>query len=227
MPQSSFPEKLSGALTIARKRVTQTVQLLNRIPLEECYEGSPDGRNLPRVPGLYAFKHQDGRILYIGRSNNIRNRFRDGHSVFVELFFAGYVSTDVRIAIVPLSGDYLPYLEVIEAMVIFTLTPEFNKKQYSLTEIATMVAVRSFTIPNDVQLTDLLPPTAQGAIADYANANQLQPNQVIELALAQFFDYDAVTLEGYEHLQSFAQLKNQIAKLQAELEGLKREKSKD
>ncbi|MBD3887713.1 hypothetical protein IFO70_40090 [Phormidium tenue FACHB-886] len=87
-----------------------------------------------------------------------------------------------------------------------------------------MVAVRSFTIPNDIQLTDLLPPTAQVAIEDYAQANKLQPNQVIELALAQFLDYDAVTLEGYEHLQSFAQLKNQIAKLQAELEGLKREK---
>ena len=210
---------------IARKQVTQAVKLLNRIQFEECYEGSPNGLTLPRVPGLYAFKHQDGRILYVGRSNNIRNRFRDGHSVFVELFFAGYVSIEVRIAVVPLIGDYLPYLEVIEAMVIFTLTPEFNKKQYSLTEIAAMVAVRSFTIPNDIQLTDLLPPAAQSAIEDYAKANKLQPNQVIELALAQFFDYEATTLEGYEHFQSFAQLKNQVAKLQAELEGLKQESS--
>jgi hypothetical protein len=88
-----------------------------------------------------------------------------------------------------------------------------------------MVAVRSFTIPSDIQLMDLLPPAAKLAIEDYAKANKLQPNQVVELALAQFFDYEAVTLEGYEHLQSFAQLKNQIAKLQAELEGLKQEKS--
>lgn len=223
MPQPFFPDKLSGALAIARKQVTQAVKLLNHTQFEECYEGSPDGRTLPRVPGLYAFKHQDGRILYVGRSNNIRNRFRDGHSVFVELFFAGYVSTEVRIAVVPLIGDYLPYLEVIEAMVIFTLTPEFNKKRYSLTEIAAMVAVRSFTLPSDIQLTDLLTPAAKLAIEDYAKANKLQPNQVVELALAQFFDYEATTLEGYEHLQSFAQLKNEIAKLQAELEGLKRE----
>lgn len=225
MSESSFPDKLSGALTIARKQVTRIVQLLNRIPFEDCYEGSPDGRTLPRVPGLYAVKHRDGQTLYIGRSNNIRNRFRDGHSVFVELFFAGYTSTEIRIAIVPLIGDYLPYLEVIEAMVIFTLTPKFNKKLYSFTEIAAMVAVRYFTIPNDIQLTDLLPPSAQLAIEDYAKANQLQPNQVVELALAQFFDYEVTTLEGYEHLQSFAQLKNQIAKLQAELEGLKQTQS--
>lgn len=225
VPESPFPNKLSGVLAIARKQVTQVVRLINRIPFEECYEGSPNGRNLPRVPGLYAFKHQAGQILYVGKSNNIRNRFRDGHSVFVDLFFAGYVSTEVRIAVVPLVGDYLPYLEVIEAMVIFTLTPRFNKKRYSFTEIAAMVAVRSFTIPSDVQLMDLLPPTARLAIEDYAKANKLQPNQVVELALAQFFDYETVTLEGYEHLQSFAQLKNQIAKLQAELEGLKQEKS--
>lgn len=227
MPRPSFPNKLSGALTIARKQVTQVIKSLNRTRFEECYEGSPNGQNLPRAPGVYAFKHQDGRILYVGRSSNIRNRFRDGHSVFVELFFAGYVSTDVRIAIVPIIGDYLPYLEVIEAMVIFTLTPEFNKKRYSLTEVAAMVAVRSFTIPNDIQLTDLLPPTAKLAIEDYAKANKLQPNQVVELALAQFFDYEVVTLEGYEHLQSFAQLKNQIAKLQAELAGLKQDKSEE
>lgn len=224
MPELSFPDKLSHALKIASKQTTQIVGSLRRTSFDQCYEGSRNGQNLPRTPGLYAFKHQDGRILYVGRSINIRSRFRDGHSVFVDLFFAGYASGDVRIAAVPLTGDYLPYLEIIEAMVIFALTPEFNKKRYSLTEIATMVAVRSFTIPNDIQLTDLLPPTAQVAIEDYAQANKLQPNQVLELALAQFLDYDAVTLEGYEHLQSFAQLKNQIAKLQAELEGLKQER---
>lgn len=215
-----FPAKLSGVLTIAHKQVTQIIKLLNKIKFENCYEGTSNGKNLPSVPGLYAFKHQDGRVLYVGKSNNIRNRFRDGHSVFVELFFANYAATEVRIAIVPLTGDYLPYLEIIEAIVIFTLAPEFNKKQYSLTEIAAMVAVRSFTVPNDIQLTDLLPLAAQRAIEDYAKANKLQPNQVVELALAQFFDYEAITLEGYEHLQSFAQLKNQIAKLEAELSSL-------
>lgn len=108
-------------------------------------------------------------------------------------------------------------------MVIFTLAPRFNKKRYSLAEIAAMVAVRSFTIPNDIQLTDLLPPAAVAAIADYAAANQLHPNQVIELALVQFFDYEAVTLDGYKHLDSFAQLKQQVAQLQAELAGLKQQ----
>lgn len=223
MSQPSFPDKLSGALTIARKQVTRVIKAFERIRFEDCYEGTPNGHNLLPVPGLYAFKHQDGSILYVGRSNNIRNRFRDGHDVFVRLFFAGYSASDVRIAIAPLIGDHLPYLEVVEAMVIFTLAPQFNKKRYSLAEIAAMVAVRSFTIPSDIQLTDLLPPLAVAAIQDYAKANQLQPNQVIELAIAQFLDYEAVTLDGYEHLSSFAHLKNQIAKLQAELEGLKQQ----
>lgn len=221
MPKPSFPSNLSGALTIARKQVTRVVKSFERIRFEDCFEGTANGQNLPHVPGLYAFKHQEGQILYVGKSTNIRNRFRDGHEVFVRLFFAGYSSPDVRIAIAPLTGDLLPYLEVVEAMVIFALTPQFNKKRYSLAEIAAMVAVRSFTIPSDIQLTDLLPPVAVEAIADYAKANNLQPNQVIELALTQFLDYEAVTLDGCEHLQSFAQLKHQIAMLQAELEGVK------
>lgn len=223
MDSFSFPNQLSGGLTIARKKVTGVVQSFHRIQFPECYEGTPDGHNLPRVSGLYAFKHRDGRILYIGKSNNIRNRFRDGHDMFVKLFFAGYSPPEVRIAVAPLTGNDLPYLEVVEAMVIFALTPEFNKKRYSLAEIAAMVAVRSFSIPQDIQLTDLLPPAVVASIQDYAKANQLQSNQVIELALAQFLDYEAVTLDSYEHYDSFAQLKQRIAKLQAELEGLRQE----
>lgn len=86
-----------------------------------------------------------------------------------------------------------------------------------------MVAVRSFTIPSDIQLTDILPSSAVVAIQDFAQANNLQPNQVIELALTQFLDYDAVTLDGYEHLTTFAQLKNQVDMLKAELEGLRQQ----
>ena len=223
MDSSSFPNQLSGVLTIARKKVTGVVQSFHRIQFQDCYEGTPNGHNLPRVPGLYAFKHQDGRILYVGKSTNVRNRFRDGHDVFVKLFFAGYLPLEVRIVVVPMTGNDLPYLEVVEAMIIFALTPEFNKKRYSLAEIAAMVAVRSFTIPQDIQLTDLLPPSAVASIQDYAEANQLQPNQVIELALAQFLDYEAVTLDSYEQHDSFAQLKQRIAKLQAELEGLRQQ----
>ncbi|MBD3887712.1 hypothetical protein IFO70_40085, partial [Phormidium tenue FACHB-886] len=107
-----FPDKLSSALKIASKQVTQIVGSLRRVPFEKCYEGSRNGQNLPRVPGLYAFKHQDGQILYVGRSINIRNRFRDGHSVFVDLFFAGYVSSEVRVAVAPLTGDYRAILRV-------------------------------------------------------------------------------------------------------------------
>jgi len=223
VPKSSFPDRTSGTLTIAKNRAVRVIETLQRTQFEKCYEGNPDGKNLPRYPGIYAFKHRDKRILYVGKSTNIGVRFRSGHSVFVNLFFDGYATSDVRIAVVPVSGDYLPYLDIIEAVVIFTLSPKFNKKQYTLAEIAAMVAVRSFTIPSDIQLTDILPSPAVTAIQDFAEANSLQPNQVIELALTQFLDYDAVTLEGYEHLKTFAQLKNQIDILKAELEGLRRQ----
>jgi hypothetical protein len=223
VPKPSFPDRTSGTLTVAKNRAVRVIRYLQRVRFEKCYEASPDGKNLPRRSGIYAFKHRDKRILYVGKSTNIGVRFRPGHSVFVNLFFEGYATSDVRIAVVPITGDYLQYLDIIEAVVIFTLSPEFNKKQYTLAEIAAMVAVRSYTIPSDIQLTDILPSPAVTAIKDFAEANSLQPNQVIELALTQFLDYDAVTLEGYEHLKTFAQLKNQIDMLQAELEGLKRQ----
>ncbi|MBD2082541.1 hypothetical protein [Leptolyngbya sp. FACHB-17] len=221
MTHPSLPDKLSGALTIAQKKVSQVCYSFNCIAFESCYEGSRDGHNLPATPGLYAFKHRDGRVLYVGKSTNIRKRFKARHEVFVDLFFAGYAAPDVRIAVVSISGNYLPLLEVMEALVIFTLRPEFNRKVYSLAEMAAMVAVRSFTIPADVELTDLLDTQVVSAIRDYGVANGLTPNQVIELALAQFLDFEAVTLDGYEHLQTYADLKNEIAMLQAELRGLK------
>lgn len=223
MPNPSLPDNLSGALTIARKKVTQACRAFNRIAFEECYEGTRDGHNLPTSPGLYAFKHRDGRVLYVGKSTNIRKRFKARHEVFVDLFFAGYAASDIRITVAAISGDYLPLLEVIEAMVIFSLRPEFNRKVYSLVEMATMVAVRSFTIPADVELTDLLDAKVVSAIRDYGAANGLTSNQVVELALAQFLDFEAVTLDGYEHLQSYADLKNQIAMLQAQVRGLKQQ----
>jgi hypothetical protein len=205
--------------------VKRVIKLLKRIKFDDCYEATADGSNLPRRPGIYAFKHRDKRILYVGKSNNVRQRFNARHGVFVDLFFAGYAIDDLRIAVVPIIGDDLPYLEIIEAIVISTLTPEFNRKRYTLAEIAAMVAVRSFKIPADIQLTDLLPPNAVAAIEDYAKENLLSSNQVIELALAQFLDYETVTLDGYDHLKSFAQLKNQIEIMQAELDGLKRQMS--
>jgi hypothetical protein len=82
VPEPFFPNKFSNTLKIASKQVTRIVESLRRTSFEQCYEGSRNEQNLPRMPGLYAFKHQDGRILCVGRSINIRNRFRDGHSVF-------------------------------------------------------------------------------------------------------------------------------------------------
>jgi hypothetical protein len=223
VPKSFFPENISGTLTIAQKRAVALIKNLRRTPFEKCYEASPNGHNLPRSPGIYAFRHRDKRVLYVGKSTNIGTRFRPGHSVFVDLFFGGYALPDIRIFVFPIHGDYLQYLDIIEAVVISILEPEFNKKRYTLTEIASMVAVRSFTIPSDIQLTDILPSSAVVAIQDFAQANNLQPNQVIELALTQFLDYDAVTLDGYEHLTTFAQLKNQVDMLKAELEGLRQQ----
>ena len=223
----SLPDKLSGVLTIARKKVSEVCRTFNRIAFEKCYESSRDGQNLPNTPGVYAFKHRDGRVLYVGKSTNVRQRFKKRHEVFVDLFFAGYAAPDVRIVVVSISGSYLPLLEVIEALVIFSLRPEFNRRIYSLAEMAAMVAVRSFTIPADVELTDLMDTQVVAAIREYGAANGLTANQVIELALAQFLDFEAVTLDGYEYLQSYADLKNEIAMLQAEIRGLKRQGEED
>ena len=33
-------------------------------------------KNLPNSPGVYLFRNKDGRILYIGKAKNLRNRVR-------------------------------------------------------------------------------------------------------------------------------------------------------
>jgi hypothetical protein len=63
-----------------------------------------------------------------------------------------------------------------------------------------------------------LPDHILGALEDYADANQLNDLQVLEMAIACFLDLESTEFRHVEDLESVAQMRNNIALLQTKVE---------
>ncbi len=72
---------------------------LSSMPFEECCPLSREFLNMPTIPGLYALRHRDDGILYIGLAINLRRRFKDGHKAFLWALLDCYSPYDVGIAV--------------------------------------------------------------------------------------------------------------------------------
>lgn len=68
------------------------------MPFESCYSLSRNFLDIPTCPGLYAVRHCDQGILYIGQTNNLRRRFRDGHKAFFWAFLEYCAPDEIAIA---------------------------------------------------------------------------------------------------------------------------------
>lgn len=110
---------------------------INRIlaTLEEdfqnCYELTEKFSNLPKMPGIYAIRHQR-EILYIGRAANIRRRFQSGHKALSLAFMKNLPATEVRIAAVPVPAKFVELLAPIEARLIQRIHPAYNVQYPSI-----------------------------------------------------------------------------------------------
>jgi GIY-YIG catalytic domain len=81
-------------------------QILNTLafqPFANCLPLTRPFLNVPARPGLYAVRHKDAGLLYIGKSKSLRGRFSGGHKAFLWAWLDKYHDDDVRLAIYPLS----------------------------------------------------------------------------------------------------------------------------
>lgn len=76
---------------------------------------------------------------------------------------------------------------------------------------------RDFSPVVSPSILDFLPGFVANAIKEYADTNGLSAAQVVELALAQFLDLDAVTFDTC-NLSSPGQMKERIQILEAQLQ---------
>ena len=96
-------------------------------PFYRCLTLSRHFEQFPPVPGIYAIRHQTLGLLYIGKTKNLRGRFKGGHKAFLWAWLDQYESKDVRIALqpIPYSPDPTILLE-LEAMILRATEPPYN-----------------------------------------------------------------------------------------------------
>lgn len=68
-------------------------------PFENCRSITREFEDIPKRPGLYAVRHRDEGLLYVGKTENLNTRFRAGHKAFLWSWLDRYDSNEVRIAI--------------------------------------------------------------------------------------------------------------------------------
>jgi excinuclease UvrABC nuclease subunit len=102
------------------------LQKLEEHPFEQGYVLSREFNEFPNRPGIYAVKHRQHGILYVGKSGNIRNRFRGGHKSLCWAFIDRHDPDDVRVIAVVLSFVWTRLSLNLERIIIRQLLPPYN-----------------------------------------------------------------------------------------------------
>ncbi len=66
-------------MTKLESQAREILTFLVQRPFSECIPISRDFGNLTTKPGIYAIRHNQEGLLYIGKAQDIKERFRGGH----------------------------------------------------------------------------------------------------------------------------------------------------
>lgn len=105
------------------------LETLLSTPFEHCYSVGREFPGLTTRHSIYAVRHRVEGLLYIGKSQNPRQRFTGGHKALVWCWLERYEPDDVRIVAYPL--NYLQWAQLslsLEGLIIQATEPPFNVK---------------------------------------------------------------------------------------------------
>jgi excinuclease UvrABC nuclease subunit len=97
------------------------------MPFEDCIPLTKEFQAIPPISGLYAVRHQELGILYIGKARTLRDRFRGGHKALLWAFIEEMRVGDVRITFYPL--DFIRWIQLsseLEALLLQASEPPYN-----------------------------------------------------------------------------------------------------
>lgn len=113
-----------GSVNTEARRI---LKILEGIPFNNCCPLTREFNELPPKPGIYAVKHINQGILYIGKSGSVRSRFRGGHKALGWAFIDRMSPDDVRIAVATLSFAWIRLSLPLEQCIIRQLLPPYNQ----------------------------------------------------------------------------------------------------
>lgn len=105
------------------------LQALLSLPFESCASITREFYDLPMMPGLYAVRHREYGLLYLGKAKKLRDRFRGGHKACTWSWLDNYEHQDVAISFVPLTMiDVLRLGDELEGILIHATQPPYNAR---------------------------------------------------------------------------------------------------
>jgi excinuclease UvrABC nuclease subunit len=102
------------------------LQILIHTTFDECCSLSKDYSDLPARLGIYAVRHREEGILYIGKAGNVRSRFTGGHKAISWAYVERLDPDEIRICAVVLSNEWRRLQSELEMLMIQTLKPRYN-----------------------------------------------------------------------------------------------------
>ncbi|MGB3294279.1 MAG: GIY-YIG nuclease family protein [Phormidesmis sp.] len=117
---------MDDSLDAVNSEALRLLKLLDEMPFSDCYPLTREFDELPPRPAIYAVKHRNQGILYIGKSGSVKGRFKGGHKALAWAFMDRMNPDDVRIAVVTLSYQWIRLSLQLEQIIIRQLLPPYN-----------------------------------------------------------------------------------------------------
>jgi len=112
-----------------RAEALKILEALITTPFSDCMILSREFSTLTTRHSIYAIRHRTEGLLYIGKSQNPKQRFAGGHKALVWCWFEHYNPDDVRITTYSLSYRQWSTLSLeLESIIIQATKPPFNVK---------------------------------------------------------------------------------------------------
>jgi hypothetical protein len=194
-------------------------KIIDKTKFEKCLVIERGFKNLSFQTGVYAIKADNEEVLYVGKASAFRTRFQAGHQALNQLFLDGVSPQSIRLITVPITARYLDSLLILEKWVIVRFQPKYNR----LIPYGEVIAVQQLVPPTTGHLKNVLnylPDPIVEALEDHADAYGLTDAQVLEIAIAQFLDLNAVSFNEIESFKGLGALKEENAILKARLKAL-------
>jgi hypothetical protein len=114
-------------MTELESQAHKILNFLVQRPFTDCTPISRDFANLTTKPGIYAIRHHQEGLLYIGKAQDIKERFRGGHKAITWSWLEDYDHRDVAISTYEIDFQQWQTLSSnLEGIILIWSKPPFN-----------------------------------------------------------------------------------------------------
>lgn len=116
-------------MTELESQARTILNVLLNVPFSQCVPISRDFTALTTKPGLYAVRHRADGLLYVGKTQDFRERFKGGHKALTWSWLEDYDHREVRIATYSL--DFVRWRALsseLERIILNISEPPYNAR---------------------------------------------------------------------------------------------------